>query len=64
MNHLGHIDENTDKVGELFMEEVIPAAIDINMQIEAVLFPDGQFLDVGTPDNLFRAVCHNPLEKI
>jgi glucose-1-phosphate thymidylyltransferase len=41
---------------ELFIGDVIQAAIDQNIRVESVCFPDGSFLDIGIPDNLVKAV--------
>lgn len=41
---------------ELFVGDVIQAAIQDGMRVEAVLFPDDVCLDIGTPDNLLKAV--------
>jgi glucose-1-phosphate thymidylyltransferase len=41
---------------ELFVGDVIQAAIHDGLRVEAVLFPNGTYLDVGTPDDLVRAV--------
>jgi glucose-1-phosphate thymidylyltransferase len=41
---------------ELFVGDVIQAAIHDNLRVEAVLFPDATYLDIGTPDDLVKAV--------
>lgn len=41
---------------EVFVGDAIQAAIDAGMAVDAVLFPEGSALDVGTPGNLVRAV--------
>ena len=41
---------------ELFVGDVIQAAIHDDLRVEAVFFPDGNYLDIGTPDDLVRAV--------
>jgi glucose-1-phosphate thymidylyltransferase len=41
---------------ELFIGNVLQAAIDQDIRVEAVCFPDGSFLDIGIPDNLVTAV--------
>lgn len=41
---------------ELFIGNILQAAIDQDMRVEAVCFPDGSFLDIGIPDNLVKAV--------
>lgn len=40
---------------ELFVGDVIQAAIDDNLRVEGVLFPDNTCLDIGTPKDLFKA---------
>jgi glucose-1-phosphate thymidylyltransferase len=41
---------------ELPIGDVIQAAIDRGMHVEAELFPDGSYIDVGTPEDLIKAV--------
>lgn len=42
---------------EWFVGDVIQAAIDNDLRVEAVPFPGGTCLDIGTPDNLAKVVC-------
>lgn len=41
---------------ELFLSEVIKAALKKNVRVETVLFSKGIYLDIGTPENLTKAV--------
>jgi glucose-1-phosphate thymidylyltransferase len=41
---------------ELPMGDVIQAGIAAGLQVEAETFPEGQFLDVGTPEDLMQAI--------
>ena len=41
---------------ELPIGDVIQAAISNGLQVEAEVFPDGTYLDIGTPEDLVRAV--------
>ena len=41
---------------ELFFSEVIKAALRSDLQVETVLFSKGLYLDIGTPENLSKAV--------
>ncbi len=41
---------------ELFVGDVIHAAIRDHMHIESVLFQDGNYIDIGTPEDLMRAI--------
>jgi len=41
---------------ELFLSEVIKAALRKNLQVETVFFSKGFYLDIGTPENLTEAV--------
>ena len=50
---------NNQHQTELFVGDVIQAAIQANMHIESVLFTDGNCLDIGTPEDLMRAVEMN-----
>jgi glucose-1-phosphate thymidylyltransferase len=47
---------NTPEQRELFVGDVIQAAIHHDLRVEAVLFSDDTYLDIGTPDDLVRAV--------
>jgi glucose-1-phosphate thymidylyltransferase len=49
---------------EVFIGDVIQAAIDAGMHVDSVAFPDGSALDVGTPANLVRAVRHYAAEDV
>jgi glucose-1-phosphate thymidylyltransferase len=40
---------------ELFVGDVIQAAIQNNLSVESVSFKNGSFLDIGTPDGLLKA---------
>ncbi|MFM7447535.1 MAG: sugar phosphate nucleotidyltransferase [Leptolyngbyaceae cyanobacterium] len=41
---------------ELAIGDVIQAGIDQGIRVEAEIFPDGYYLDIGTPDNLAHAI--------
>jgi len=41
---------------ELFVGDVIQAAIHNDMQIDTVLFPKGKYLDIGSPEDMLKAV--------
>ncbi len=41
---------------ELFVGDVIQAAIDNNLNVEGVVFSDSTCLDIGTPDDLVKAI--------
>lgn len=43
---------------ELPIGDVIQAAIENGLRVEAEVFPDGTYLDIGTPEDLMRAVRH------
>lgn len=47
---------NVPEQRELFVGDVIQAAIHDGLRVETVLFPNGTYLDVGTPGDLVRAV--------
>jgi glucose-1-phosphate thymidylyltransferase len=44
------------KQGELFVGDVIQAAIEAGLPVEHVFFPNDRYLDIGTPDNLIKAL--------
>jgi glucose-1-phosphate thymidylyltransferase len=51
--------DNGAKAGdrsELFMGNVLQAALEAGMQMETVLFNKGSYLDIGTPEDLMEAV--------
>lgn len=48
---------------ELFVGDVIQAAINNDMKIDTVLFKDGDSLDIGTIDDLLKAVKMESLSK-
>ena len=48
---------------ELFVGDVIRAAIDNHLYVEGVPFRDGTFLDIGTPDNLLKALHDGVLQE-
>jgi glucose-1-phosphate thymidylyltransferase len=52
------VGDNASEQRELFVGDVIQAAIHDDLRVETVLFPDGTYLDIGTPDNLVQAI-HN-----
>lgn len=41
---------------EVFVGDVIQAAVNTDIKIENVIFADGQYIDIGTPDDLAKAV--------
>ncbi len=41
---------------EVFVGHVLQAAMQAGMQVDSVIFPSGTYLDIGTPDDLARAV--------
>jgi glucose-1-phosphate thymidylyltransferase len=43
-------------IRELFVGDVIQAAIEQGLRVEGVPFPDGSYLDIGTPDDLAKAI--------
>ena len=44
------------KQRELPLGDVIQAAIDRGLRVEAEVFADGEYLDIGTPEDLVQAV--------
>jgi glucose-1-phosphate thymidylyltransferase len=47
---------NASEQQELFISDVIQHAVDNDLHVEGVIFPDGICLDIGTPDDLVNAV--------
>ena len=48
--------ENNMNVKELFVGDVIQTAMKNNIEIDTVIFKDGNCLDIGTPEDLLKAV--------
>lgn len=51
-----NVRNNISKQRELFMGDVIQKAINNNLRVEGVIFPDSSCLDIGTPEDLVKAV--------
>jgi glucose-1-phosphate thymidylyltransferase len=47
---------NTEKQKEVFLGDVIQAAIQNDLRIDKVFFEDGNYLDIGTPEDMVKAV--------
>ena len=47
-------------VNEVFMTHVFQAALQKRLKIEAVIFKEGSFVDIGSPENLNRAIQRFP----
>ena len=47
---------NTEKQKEIFLGDVIQAAIQNDLRIDKVFFDDGDYLDIGTPEDMVKAV--------
>jgi len=48
--------DDVEEQRELFVGHVIQAAIENDMKIDAVVFSDGDYLDIGTPEDLVKTV--------
>jgi glucose-1-phosphate thymidylyltransferase len=51
--------DNLQHQKELFVGDVIQAAIEDKIRIDSVLFKDGKCLDIGTPEDLIKALRAN-----
>jgi glucose-1-phosphate thymidylyltransferase len=49
---------------EMFIGDVVQAAIDNGLLVENVIFFDGDYLDIGTPADLVKAVRESPYADI
>ena len=61
VNHLKRANSEKDmanRIGlqEIFLGDVIQAAIDNKLNLNSLIFTEGSFIDIGTPDDLARAV--------
>jgi glucose-1-phosphate thymidylyltransferase len=48
--------DDMPKNKEVFVGDVIQAAVDTDIKIENVIFENGKYIDIGTPDDLAKAV--------
>ena len=64
-DYVSHIMEKTEEIkarnfgletNELFLGDVIQEAIHNNLEIDNILFTDGKYLDIGTPEDMIKAV--------
>jgi len=46
----------TDVANELFVGDVFQSAIRDNLSVDSVIFQNGNFVDIGTPEDLMKAV--------
>jgi glucose-1-phosphate thymidylyltransferase len=53
--YLAAINDDRARKQEIYVGHVIQAAIDSGLQVEAELFAEGNYLDIGTPEDLARA---------
>jgi glucose-1-phosphate thymidylyltransferase len=51
-----HVRMSADERNEMHVADVIQAAIDSGMKVEAILFENGSCLDIGTPEDMLKAV--------
>ncbi len=56
--------QSTGKKRELPIGDLFHAAIAHGLRVEAEVFPDGRFLDIGTPEDLAKAVRYFALQEI
>lgn len=54
-NHMETAGSNIEKHDELFISDVIRAALHNKVPIDAVIFRDGNCLDIGTPEDMIKA---------
>ena len=45
-----------DLRGEVYRGHLIQTVVDAGLRVDGIPFPDGSFLDLGTPEDLARAV--------
>jgi glucose-1-phosphate thymidylyltransferase len=55
-NNAGKERASFEENQELFVGDVIQAAIHEDIQIDAVLFPNGEYLDIGSPEDILKAI--------
>ena len=54
--YLGSFTNSATEQPELFLGDVVQAAVHDGPQVEATHVSDDSFLDIGTPEDLLRAV--------
>jgi glucose-1-phosphate thymidylyltransferase len=54
--HQYQIQDRTCGQGELTVGDILKAAIEAKLRIEAVIFPNSTYLDIGTPEGLLKAI--------
>lgn len=57
-NHL----KDASGAKELYLGDVIQAALDDGFYVEPVVFADGRYIDIGTPEDLMKAVASQGVE--
>jgi glucose-1-phosphate thymidylyltransferase len=55
-NRLTAQKDGSHKTTEVFVGDVIQAAVHSDIKIEKVIFADNEYIDIGTPDDLAKAV--------
>lgn len=55
-------DDSQPTQRELFVGDVIQAAIDNGLLVDTVIFRDGNFIDIGTPEELVEAVQQSVIQ--
>jgi glucose-1-phosphate thymidylyltransferase len=53
------LSSDSRQISELTLGHVIKVAVDEGLRIEAVVFREYTCLDIGTPDDLVKAVSHH-----
>ncbi|MGD9210200.1 MAG: hypothetical protein PVI90_05460, partial [Desulfobacteraceae bacterium] len=51
--------EDTSNTPEIYVGDVIRAALQDQWQVETVFFDGGAYLDVGTPDDMIKAISNS-----
>ena len=56
-------DEPTGRLAEYYVGQVIHAALKSNLSISNVIFEEGTYTDIGTPDSLVAAMTQMAMRK-
>jgi glucose-1-phosphate thymidylyltransferase len=51
-----NVDGNIEKKQELFVGDIIQKALNYNLCVECVSFSAGSYMDIGTPQDLMKAL--------
>jgi hypothetical protein len=45
---------------EAYLGDIIQAGLETSIRVESIIFSDGRYTDIGTPDDLINAIRSEP----